>query len=329
MAAGTISNVQAFNKFVHTGMMEREAQMLPAFNAASGGTITLVKESITGNYLHQSIWDDINDATRRVDTSVSAATDAVLSQDQMIHVKLKRGVTHAITSDAVINAGSSMEAMGLQLGRKFAEKKMKDMLHAGLVAAVAAIEGTAGTVVDRTAVTADHLTHAALLAGNRLFGDRAPEIAAYVMDSTPWHDLIGQVIADNILNITNITVNGGSPGTLGRRSIVTDDAALTDTTTSSTVDIYSVLGLVPGAIVIKDAEADRVFFDEISGLDNLIHRFQGEFAFTVGLKGYQWDTTNGGANPTDTALGTGSNWDIIAGDNKNTLGVSILVNAEV
>jgi hypothetical protein len=52
-------------------------------------------------------------------------------------------------------------------------------------------------------------------------------------------------------------------------------------------------------------------------------RLQGEFAFNVGLKGFQWDVTNGGANPTDSALGTGSNWDLIAADIKDTSGIII------
>jgi hypothetical protein len=39
------------------------------------------------------------------------------------------------------------------------------------------------------------------------------------------------------------------------------------------------------------------------------------------VKGYRWDVTNGGANPDDSSLGTGSNWDRAATSDKDLAGV--------
>jgi hypothetical protein len=63
--------------------------------------------------------------------------------------------------------------------------------------------------------------------------------------------------------------------------------------------------------------------DLVSGLDNLVYRFQGEFAYNMGVKGFKWDTGNGGANPDATALGTGSNWDAASTSYKDFAGCII------
>jgi len=46
----------------------------------------------------------------------------------------------------------------------------------------------------------------------------------------------------------------------------------------------------------------------------LIFEIQGEYANTVSVTGFTWDTGNGGANPTDVALGTTTNWDKVITD---------------
>ena len=48
--------------------------------------------------------------------------------------------------------------------------------------------------------------------------------------------------------------------------------------------------------------------------------WQADYSFGVKLKGYAWDIANGGSSPDDTALFTGSNWDIVMSDNKHTAG---------
>jgi hypothetical protein len=51
---------------------------------------------------------------------------------------------------------------------------------------------------------------------------------------------------------------------------------------------------------------------------------QADYTFGLGLKGYAWDTGNGGKSPTDADLTTGSNWDKIATSVKHTAGVVTL-----
>ena len=42
----------------------------------------------------------------------------------------------------------------------------------------------------------------------------------------------------------------------------------------------------------------------------------------MGLRGYAWDVANGGQSPTDAAIATGTNWDVIV-ENENT-GISVV-----
>ena len=45
----------------------------------------------------------------------------------------------------------------------------------------------------------------------------------------------------------------------------------------------------------------------------------------VGVKGFQWDTGNGGVNPTDANVGTSTNWDKVLTSIKDCAGVRIVV----
>jgi hypothetical protein len=108
------------------------------------------------------------------------------------------------------------------------------------------------------------------------------------------------------------------PG-LGRPILVTDSASLINTTPNP--DQYFILGLTAGGVQLIDTETNDLIIDDVTGLEQLVRRYQGEYAFNVGIKGFQWDVTNGGSNPAAAALGTGSNWDKVVTDNKDTAGV--------
>jgi len=86
--------------------------------------------------------------------------------------------------------------------------------------------------------------------------------------------------------------------------------------------VYSTLGLVMDAGEVAESEEQEIQEDIITGKPNLILRIQGEHAFNVKLKGYKWKVATG-ANPTDGALGTGSNWEAVASDVKDGPGIII------
>lgn len=118
----------------------------------------------------------------------------------------------------------------------------------------------------------------------------------------------------------------GTTPTLGKPTIITDSSALISLNepSSGAADTYHVLGLTAEAIQIKESEEKDAILDPVSGLENLVIRWQGEYAFNIGLRGYKYKTGSG-TNPTDTTLGSSSNWEQIVTDDKDCLGVILNV----
>jgi hypothetical protein len=86
---------------------------------------------------------------------------------------------------------------------------------------------------------------------------------------------------------------------------------------------YFTLGLTEGAMELENSEESTVLSDIQLGLENLVVRMQGEYAYNAKMKGFTWDVANGGKNPTTTALATGTNWDTVVASYKDYAGVVI------
>ena len=65
----------------------------------------------------------------------------------------------------------------------------------------------------------------------------------------------------------------------------------------------------------------------IRGNERILTTFQADYAFGINLLGYAWDIANGGKSPDDTEIGTGTNWDVIAGNVKGTAGTLVMYDA--
>ncbi len=120
--------------------------------------------------------------------------------------------------------------------------------------------------------------------------------------------------------MANVNVVQGSPVTLNRPVILTDSASLQN---SGSPNVNYVCGLTADALMAVNTEEETIVSEIVTGLENLVVRLQGEYAYNVGLKGYKWDVSNGGANPTDANVGVGTNWDLVAADHKDTAGFVI------
>jgi hypothetical protein len=139
------------------------------------------------------------------------------------------------------------------------------------------------------------------------------------MPGTANHDLIGTSIVDNVFGIGGLTIQSGAPVLMNRPALVTDASALT----VSGDDI--ILGLTAGGIVVKDLGTDDMLLEKVGGNENIEMQFQAEWDHSLAIKGFTWDVQNGGANPSDAALTTSSNWDKVVNDIKNTAGVGLRV----
>jgi hypothetical protein len=322
MAAGTKSNFKIYDEQFFGGMIEMIEQNANAFNAASNGTIVLQPERLIGDFEKESFVTTISNLiTRRDITSVSAATDLLVAQAEKAGVKINRKIGPvAQTLDAFRKIGETVspEVLSLMLGEQVGKAIAVDYINTAIIATRAALVNTAAVLYDYSATGT--ISHSVLVSGMAKFGDKAGDLSCWVMHSKPYFNLIGQSLTDKIFEVAGAVIYSGSVPTFGRPTLVIDAPALY---TAGTPDKYDTLCLVPGGVVVKESEERSIVNEVVTGLENLVVRMQGEYAFNLGIKGYTWDTTNGGANPTDGNIGTGSNWDKVATDNKSLAGIIV------
>ena len=113
----------------------------------------------------------------------------------------------------------------------------------------------------------------------------------------------------------------GVIGLLGKRMVVTDSPALLAGSVGNT------LSLQAGGIIIDNTTDIVTNIDTSNGNTRIGTTFQADYSFGLGLKGYAWDTANGGKSPLDASIGTGTNWDVVVSNIKNTAGTLLIFDA--
>lgn len=321
-----LSDMKVFNQYVREATIETVAQMVEKFNAASGGAIQLSTEGFGGDFLLKSMFSSLHSAQRRVDryAANTTASSTALAQIQHNTVKVAGGFGPIHWEPAQLSWVQENPAQAVALiSQNMAEAILKDMLNSGIAAAVAAIENVGSSVVYDTN-TGRAITYNDINFAHAKFGDMSQLLVCDVMDGTTYHSLIDSNLtnAPQLFQAGTVTV----VQILGKRVIVTDAPALRETPATSTNDI-KVLSLAQGGIVVHDAGDLITNIETSNGKQRIETTMQADYTFGLGLKGYAWDTANGGKSPTDAELATGSNWDQIATSIKHTAGVLTLSQA--
>lgn len=329
MTIGKRYNFVVYQSELRGGIVETLTQASNYFNTQAAGGIILSTVSRRGDYHKETFFKNISSLVTRRDTaSVSSATDLPLAMDEIISVKLNRKigpVTQTYDAFAKVAMDMTPEAFSFLLGGMVGKAMQVEMLNSVLRSGRAALANQAA--VTYTVPASGTITTAGLVNGLAKMGDAANNISAWVMHSKVWFDLVQHQIGSsgNGDVVSGIVVQAANPLTLNRPVIVTDsDALVSGAGTSGSPYTYSTLGLTPGGLVVENTETERVVLDEVTGLENLVVRMQGEYAYNAGVKGFKWDVTNGAANPNDTTLGTGSNWDPAASSYKDYAGVVVI-----
>lgn len=329
MAIGKASDFVVYPEQFFGGVIEVLQQNADGFNAASNGCIRLVTAMKQGHYENESFFKELTSLVSRRDiTVVTAAADTPLTQGEMVRVKLNRKIGPvAQTLDAFRKISIDPGEMSFILGQQTGKAIALDYLNTALTAVDSALSGVAAVNFDASAQSSpdrSELDHTNLVRAMAKFGDASNRIACWVMHSKPFFDLLENTIADKIFEVASVAVYRGTVATFNRPVVVTDSPALFSTTSAGTS--YFVHGLVENAVVVEESEERQIASDLITGLENLVMRIQGEYAFNLGVKGFAWDSTNGGSNPSDAAVGTSTNWDKVVTDNKNLAGVRLTID---
>jgi hypothetical protein len=318
-----LSDMVVFNDHVRTATIETVAQMVAKFNEASAGAIQLSTEGFGGDFLMKSMFSSLHSAQRRVDryATNTSASETALAQIQHNTVKVAGGFGPIAWEPAQLTWVQDNPARALELiSTNMAEAIMKDMLNAGIAAAIAAIENVGATAVYDTGTAVD-ITYNHINRAHALFGDMSQLLVCDVMDGQTYHDLIESNLTNTpqLFQAGNVTV----VQILNKRVVVTDAPSLRESPTTTGNDI-KVLSLATGGIVVHDAGDLITNIERSNGSQRIKTTMQADYTFGLGLKGYAWDTGNGGKSPTDSDLTTGSNWDKIATSIKHTAGVVCL-----
>ncbi len=331
-ATGHLPQGLIYPDLVHGGMVETLVQNTDAFNAASRNTIRLVTNRRRGDFAQESFFKNVSSLINRRTVAGSPENPSVASNpvpmDEHISVKLNRRIgpiDQTFDSFRKLGDDTDLEVLSFLLGEQIAKAVQVDQLDAGLRALVASITNVSSTLVDRGPANSPQntLNTDTLVDGLATFGDGGSRVVLWVMHSKPFYDLVKNQITANIDGISNFNVMEAMPVTLNRPVLVTDSASLVSVEASPEVNQYTTLGLTADAVVLEDSEEEMLYSDVITGKDNIVARLQGEFAYNVGVKGFRWDPANGGVNPDDTALATGSNWDAVMDDIKDNAGFAI------
>lgn len=319
----SLSQMQVFNEYVMPATIETLGQLIAKFNAASNGALLLTTGSFSGDFLQESFFASIHGAQRRVNRyaaqAAAAATD--LTQVKQSTVKVAGGFGPIRYEPAQMTWLQKPTAQGIEVAsRNFAEALLRDQLNTLILALRAAIANQAAATNDVSG--SGGINQAALNNADAKFGDASGRLVARVCTGEVFHKLIGQ----NLTN-TNSLFQAGNVRVvdiLGKAFVVTDAPALY---VAGTPNKQYVLTLAQGAGTVSEGGNMVSNIQTTNGQTRIETTMQVDYDFAVGMKGYTWDETNGGKSPSDAALGTGTNWDLVASDIKNTAGVVAIGNA--
>lgn len=318
-----LSNMKVFNEYLKRITIETLAQDVEKFNASSAGAIRLTTQGIDGDFLQESFWAGLHGAQRRVDRYAANGNQSAtpLSQKQYDSVKIAGGFGPILWEPSQLSWIQKNPEEALEvISRNLSEAIMSDQLNTAISALAGAI-GNQPTATNDVSATAG-VTYVAINNAHALFGDASQRLVAQVMTGAMYHKLVGQNLAnaERLFQFSGVQV----VDILGKAVIITDAPALYE---AGTPNKQKVLSLADGAAVVMDGSDLITNIETSNGKERIETTMQADYTFGLGLKGYTWDTANGGKSPTNAELSTGTNWDLVANSIKASAGVLTIGDA--
>lgn len=319
-----LSDIQVYDREIAGTAIELLGQKIDKFNAASGNAILLSSASWQGDYDKSSFYNQISGARRRVDRYAAngAQASTALTQGELVGVKVAGGFGPMLFEPAQLSwmQRSPGEAV-MVIAEGFANALLADQLNTAIAAGVAAVENVAALVNDVSGSAA--ISQSALNNSHRKFGDSSSILATDFMTGDVYHRLIGDALTNTaqLFEAGNVRVIE----LLGKLVVVSDIPALFE---AGTPNKDKVLSVVSQGIIVDDSSAISTNMLSTNGKERIETTWQADYSFGLKLKGYSWDTINGGPSPDDTDIATGTNWDKAVSENKHTLGTLAIGSAD-
>lgn len=316
------SDIAKFNEQTYTVMTEVLDQQTTNLVTATGGAIKLSTGLKKGDYDEKAMFGLITDLVANRDPS-STSANSTTSLTQIIERSVKRGAktkTVGLTPETFRWIAMDSAVAAATIGQQLAVASFNDMVNISLLTCRAALAGVADLIYDGTAASFDAKY---FVKGARKFGDRSSAIVSWIMHSSVAHDFMESNVTNGAQLFQYGTLNVKQDPT-GRVIVMTDSPYLvTEDGVSSGVDKYFTLGLVPGAIMVNQNNDFDAVITEDSSQVNIQRNYLANWSHNFGVKGFSWDATNGGAHPSDSALGTSTNWDKFVSSTKDCAGVLV------
>ena len=319
-----LANMQAYNNEIVGTTIELLGQMTNKFNQASGGAIVLSTDGFRGDFDKESFFNQIASAQRRVDRYAAngAQGSTNLTQGEVVGVKVGGGFGPVLFEPSQLSwLQRDPGAAIMAISEGFADALLADQLNTAVGAAVAAIENQAALVNDVSG--SGGITQIALNGSHAKFGDSSSMLVTDVMSGSVYHRLVGEAInnSNRLFESSNVRVID----ILGKLVVVSDIPALYE---AGAPNKDKVLSLTNRGIVVDNTSDIISNLDTTNGKQRIETTWQADYTFGLKLKGFSWDTTNGGASPTDAELFTGTNWDKAVADDKHLAGTLAIGSAD-
>lgn len=272
-----------------------------------------------GQYIQRPVFSRIGSTlvTTRDITSVSTVTPVKLSGTNEQGVKLHRKIGPVdISEDAAKLSRATPAEISAELGRQMGQELALNMQLSLITACVGAIDGISGTANTSSVWSATARTNMSpylLNTALELMGDQREVFrreAMILMRSETQTDLFSDAINRQFTGIGDKALGGDlGTNTLGMPWAVVDSSALT--TADAGFDKYHSLILGKGFMQVWFTQPFNMYpvFGPILDTEQVIIRLRADADFAIGVHGKTWDSTNGGANPDNTALALSTNWD--------------------
>ena len=320
----------------------RTVEQVDLFNAASGGAIVLESDparqmALGGDFTDTARWKPVDSLISHRDND-NPGTAVDIKKLEMTGGKFVRQTLGcgpvSVTDIQARKAGQEfdMNSAMVNLGKQFADAKILTIRNNLIAAAVAGVSNISAHVLSmargKTAgakVTASFANINTLLAK---MGDAREEIAAFLMPSAVFADLVGDSIANYQFDrVAGVTIYQDVVQAFGRVVIVADVPSLISAQTSSYYTEYGLLGLGRGSLratVVYDQgiELQRSILHESS-----VTYVREDFDVEYEAYGLKWNSATD--NPTDAELATAGNWAADYDDHRSLKIVHGVFNASI
>lgn len=325
------------NQYFHTGMFEGVTQNLGLFNEVSSGAVRLTDDRYAGHYNDRLLYKTMEDAWTRRDitaqTAVSSADTKKVEEISQRGVKFNAKmyspfVLHAFQKNFDPGMKGDYQEISRKIGQATAVGRLKQQVNHALYASRAALKNQSTSLYSNATSAGNYsgkMNSGDLGLSRAKLGDASGKLRCWIMHSKVYFDLVGNQVADKVTGVSDFILREGTGLTYNIPVLIIDSPALTAVIGSGSAAYteYYTLGLVEDAVVIANSEPEVMVAEVVTGAENLRIDLQGEGAHNIEVKGFQWDTSNGGINPTEAALATGSNWDLASAHVKNRAGLVI------